>query len=70
MTVSQIIEEIKQLSPGERAKVDIFLRQYDSSIRLSPAELAAIAKIMAETPDDNEAAELGEKIIAGFYRTK
>lgn len=70
MTATQIIEEIKQLPPKERAEVESFVRHDDSAARLSPADLGALAKSMAETPDDNEAAELEEKIIAGFYGTK
>jgi hypothetical protein len=70
MTATQIIEEIKQLPPKERAEVESFVRHDDSIARLSPTELGALAKSMAETADDNKAAELEEKIIAGFYRTK
>ena len=70
MTATQIIEEIKQLPPKERAEVESFVRHDDSAMRLSPEGLGALAKSMVETPDDNEAADLEEKIIAGFYGTK
>lgn len=70
MTTRQIRKTIQKLSPIERAEVESFVRHDDSAIRLSPKELGALAKSMAETPDDDKAAELEEKMIAGFYGTK
>ena len=63
MTASQIIKEIKRLSPGDRAEVESFIRHDDSAIRLTPAELGALARAMTETPDVTEASELKEKIV-------
>ena len=70
MTVSQIIDKIKQLTPSERAEVETFVRHDDSAARLSPAELGALAKSMAATEDAVKASELEEQIVAGFYGTK
>ena len=70
MTASQIISEIKQLSPSERAEVETFIRHDDTAARLSAAELGALAEKMVKSDDDSKAADFEEQIVAGFYGTK
>ncbi len=70
MTASRVKKQIQQLPPTERTEVGSVIRHDDSAIRLSPAELGALAQRMAESSNDNEASGLEEKIITGFYETK
>ncbi len=67
MTAVEVIEEFKRLPKNEQAKVLEFTRQVEESRRLSPEELGALARRLAETPDSAEAARLQEKLVRGFY---
>jgi len=69
MTAVQIIEEIKQLAPEERARVEDFvvLERADESRQLSGSELGGLAERLVETDDLEAKAVLREEITKGFY---
>ena len=67
MTASDIIEEIKRLSPEEQAGVIRFAYRLDAERKLSGAELSALAERMTQTSDPAEALLLREEITRGFY---
>jgi predicted outer membrane protein len=70
VTTKQIIEQIKQLSPGEQAEVVRFAYRLDAERQLTGRELSALAKRMVETSDPTEAAIVREAIAHGFYGGK
>jgi hypothetical protein len=67
MTAVQIIEEIKRLPRGEKAKVIAFACQAAAPQPLSPEELGELANRMVEAKDPAEAGRLQEEIVRGFY---
>jgi len=67
MTAVEIIEEIKRLPRGERAKVIEFARRVAEPRQFSPEELGELAKRMAEAQDPAEADRLQAEIVRGFY---
>jgi hypothetical protein len=67
MTASQIIEEIKRLDPKEQLGVIRFAYQLDAERKLSGDELLSLAKRMADSSDELEAARIREIITRGFY---
>ena len=67
MTASQIIEEIKRLSPEEQVGVIRFTYQLDAERQLTGNELASLAERMVNTSDPAEQARIREQIIRGFY---
>lgn len=66
MTASQVIDEIKRLPQEEQAKVLEFTRAL-SAAALTPDEIGALARRMAQTDDKHEADQLEEEIVRGFY---
>jgi hypothetical protein len=69
MTASQIIDEIKRLTPEEQAGVVRFVYELDAERKLSGPELSALAERLVQTEDPVEASRVRESIIKGFYGT-
>ena len=69
MTASQIIDEIKSLTPEEQAGVVRFVCQLDAERKLSGPELSALAERLVAA-DPVEASRVRETIVSGFYGTK
>lgn len=67
MNAVEIIEEIKQLEPAERAKVLAFVEASRSN-QASPEELVALADRMVDADDEKDADALKAQILAGFIR--
>jgi hypothetical protein len=67
MSASQIIEAIKQLPLEEQAEVLRFAREFDLQRRLSPEELEALGRRLADATDPNETKRLTEELVRGFY---
>jgi hypothetical protein len=67
MSASQVIEEIKHLSPAEQAEVIRFAFQLVRKRQLTGAELGELSKRMVETEDPEEAGQLKDEIVRGFY---
>jgi hypothetical protein len=70
VTASQIIEEIKSLTPEEQAGVVRFVYQLDAERQLSGPELSALAERLVRADDPIEASRVRETIVRGFYGTK
>jgi len=70
VTATQIIEEIKHLTPKEQAQVIQFANRLDAERELTGRDLAAFARRMTETTDPAEAAMVRETIVHGFYGGK
>ncbi len=70
MTATQVIEEIKHLTPKEQAQVIQFVYRLDAERELPGRELTALARRMTETSDPAEAAMVRETIMHGFYGGK
>jgi hypothetical protein len=67
MTASQIIDEIKRLSPEEQAGVVRFVYQLDAERKLSGPELSTLAERLVKAKDATEASVVRESIVRGFY---
>ena len=67
MTASQIIDEIKSLTPEEQAGVVRFIYQLDAERKLSGPELSTLALRLVEAADPAEASRVRETIVRGFY---
>ena len=67
MTASQIIDEIKGLTPDEQAGVVRFVYQLDAERKLSGPELSTLAARLVNAEDPVEASRVRETIIRGFY---
>jgi hypothetical protein len=67
MSASQVIEEIKHLSPAEQAEVIQFAFQLARTRPLTGQELASLAQSMADSQDPAEVARLKTSIASGFY---
>jgi hypothetical protein len=69
VTATQIIDEIKNLSPEEQAGIVRFVYQLDAERKLSGPELSALAERLIAA-DPVEASRVHETIVSGFYGTK
>ena len=67
MTASQIIDEIKSLSPEEQAGIVRFVYQLDAERKLSGPELSTLAERFVNAEDSAEASRIRETIVRGFY---
>ena len=67
MTASQIVDEIKSLSPEEQAGVVRFVYQLDAERKLSGSELSALAERLVNADNPVEASRVRETIVRGFY---
>lgn len=67
MTATSVIEEIKQLPPGEQAEVIQFAFQLARKRQLAPEQLGDLAWQMTEAKDQAQASRLQEDIVRGFY---
>jgi hypothetical protein len=67
MTATSVIEEIKQLSPGEQSRVIQFAVELARTRQLSGEELAALAQRMVESDDPAEVEKLKSALTRGFY---
>jgi len=70
MTASQIIDEIKSLTPEEQAGVVRFVYQLDAERKLSGPELSSLAERLVNAEDPAEASRIRETIVRGFYGAK
>ena len=67
MTAAAIIDEIKNLPPGEQERVVEFVHELEKRRPWSGAKLSEYEKRMVETGDPDEAQRLKEQIVAGFF---
>ena len=67
MTASQIIDEIKRLSPEEQVGIMRFVYQLDAERKLSGPELSTLAEWLVNAKDATEASVVRESIVRGFY---
>jgi len=67
MSATQVIEEIKHLSPAAQAEVIQFALQLARTRPLTATELNTLAQRMADTEDPAEAERLKTSIAGGFY---
>ena len=72
VSVTEIIRQIEQLPPQERAEVARFARQYESELvrRLSPEELGHLAERLVAAKSEAEAEVIKQAMVDGFYGTK
>lgn len=70
MTATQIVDEIKRLTPEEQACVVRLVYQLDAERKLSGVELSALAERMVNATDPAEASRIRDAIIRGFYGTE
>lgn len=67
MTAASVIEEIKQLPPGEQSRVIQFAVELARTRQLSGHELSKMAQTMAESQDAAEVERLKSALGRGFY---
>ena len=67
MTASAVIEEIKQLSPGEQSRVIQFALELARTRCLAGGELSALAQRLADSDDPAEVEKLKTVLAHGFY---
>jgi len=67
VTASQIIDEIKRLSPEEQVGIMRFVYQLDAERKLSGPELSTLAEWLVNAKDATEASVVRESIVRGFY---
>jgi len=67
VTASQIIDEIKRLTPEEQAGIVRFVYQLDAERKLSGPELSTLAERLVNAQDATEASAVRESIVRGFY---
>ena len=67
MTAAKVIDEIKNLPPGEQAEVIQFAFELASTRRLSGKELGVLAERLAESNDPAEIVRLKSALTRGFY---
>jgi hypothetical protein len=67
VTASQIIDEIKSLTPEEQAGIVRFVYQLDAERKLSGHELSTLAARFLNAEDPVEASRIRETIVRGFY---
>lgn len=70
MCATQVIEDIRRLTPTEQAEVIQFAYRLDAERMLSGKELVVLAKQMFAASDPVEALEIRELMIRGFYGGK
>ncbi len=68
MSVTQVIEEIRQLPPDDQAEVIQFAFELARTRPLTTHELMILAQRMRDTEDPAEAERLKTSISRGFYR--
>jgi hypothetical protein len=69
VTATQIIDEIKSLTPEEQAGVVRFVYQLDAERKLSGPELSTLAARLVKAEDPAEASRVRDTIVRGFYGT-
>jgi hypothetical protein len=67
MTATAVIDEIKQLSPGEQSRVIQFAFELARERQLPGKELSELAQRMADSDNPAEVKKLREEIHRGFY---
>ena len=67
MTATAVIDEIKQLSPGEQSRVIQFAFELARERQLPGKELSELAQRMADSDNPAEVKILREEIHRGFY---
>ncbi len=67
MNAAAIIDGIKNLPPGERARVVEFVHQLEKPRPWSGEKLSEQEKKMVEATDPAEAERLKQQIVAGFF---
>jgi hypothetical protein len=67
MTANAVIEEIKQMTPGDQSRVIQFALELARSRRLAGNELASLARRMVESEDPGEVEKLKSALARGFY---
>jgi hypothetical protein len=67
MTATGVIEEIKQLTPGEQSRVIRFTMELARERQLSGEKLSELAQQMADSDNPAEVQKLREEIHRGFY---
>jgi isocitrate/isopropylmalate dehydrogenase len=67
MSATQVIEEIKHLSPAEQSRVLRFAFELARERQLSGEALSELAQQMADSNDSAEKLRLREEIHRGFY---
>jgi hypothetical protein len=67
VTASQIINEIRGLTPGKQAGVVRFVYELDAERKLSGPELSTLAERLVKAEDPAEASRVREAIVRGFY---
>ena len=67
MSATQVIEAIKRLPPTEQAEVMRFARKFESERKLSPEELEALGRRIADASNPAEVERLMDELVRGFY---
>jgi hypothetical protein len=67
MTATAVIDEIKQLSPGEQSRVIQFAFELARERQLPGKELSELAQRMADSDNPAEVKKLRDEIHRGFY---
>ncbi len=67
MNAIEIIREIEQLSPAEKAKVFAFVSAPGKTRKSTPTELVDLADQMVAEEDPKAADSLESQILDGFY---
>ena len=67
MTAAKVIEDIKQLAPGEQAEVIQFAVGLANRRQLSAEELGELADRLAQSEDPAEIIRLKSAMKRGFY---
>ena len=67
MTATAVIDEIKQLTPGEQSRVIQFAFELARKRQRPGKELSELARRMADSDNPAEVQKLREEIHRGFY---
>lgn len=67
MNAAAIIDEIKNLPPGEQAQVVEFVHELEKKSPWSGEKLSEHERKMVETTDPAETQRLKDEIVAGFF---
>lgn len=67
VSAAEVIEEIKQLPPGDQAQVIQFAVELARTRQLSPEELGELADQLANATDPAEITRLRSAMTRGFY---
>lgn len=65
MNAAEIIEEIQQLGPQEKAKIADFLKTISG--QLTGQELADLGEALRDESDPEKSREIANRITSGFY---